>query len=140
MDLRYTLRYPGVRIKAKFYMVGDNRSIVTSASLPHYTLSKRDNIMAFHRVRDAIATTIIDLHWIQSKYHLCDMLSKHSELTMIFPMIRKLLITFGPINLIPRSGTEKHLSYPNNWAMYITLKIFHHLHKTVHIRTQYISF
>ena len=30
----------------------DNRSIVTCATLPHSTLSKRYNILAFHRVRD----------------------------------------------------------------------------------------
>ena len=51
MDLRYTLRYLGVPIKSKSYMFGDNRSVVTSATLPHSTLRKRHNIMAFHRVR-----------------------------------------------------------------------------------------
>ena len=35
MDLRYTLRYLGVPIKSKSYMFGDNRSVVTSATLPH---------------------------------------------------------------------------------------------------------
>ena len=34
MDLRYTLRYLGVPIKSKSYMFGDNRSVVTSATLP----------------------------------------------------------------------------------------------------------
>ena len=51
MDLRYTLRYLGVPIKSKSYMFGDNRSFVTSTTLPHSTLSKRHNILAFHRVR-----------------------------------------------------------------------------------------
>ena len=64
MDLRYKLRYLGVPIKSKSYMFGDNRSVVTSATLPHSTLSKRHIILAFHRVREAIATTIIDFHWI----------------------------------------------------------------------------
>ena len=66
MDLRYTLSYLGVPIKSKSYMFGDNRSVVTSATLPHSTLSKRHNILAFHRVREAIAAKIIDFHWIQS--------------------------------------------------------------------------
>ena len=77
MDLRYTLRYLGVLIKSKSYMAGDNRSVVTSATLPHSTLSKRHNILAFHRVRGAIVAKIIDFHWIQSEYNLSDMLSKH---------------------------------------------------------------
>ena len=49
MDLRYTLRYLGVPIKSNSYMYGDNRSVVTSATLPHSTLSKRHDILAFHR-------------------------------------------------------------------------------------------
>ena len=72
MDLRYTLKYLGVPINSKSYMFGDNRSVVTSATLPLSTLSKRHNIVAFHRVREAIAPKIIDCHWIKSKYHLSE--------------------------------------------------------------------
>ena len=107
MDLRYTLRYFSVPIKSKSYMLGDNRSVVTSATLPHSTLSKRHNILAFHRVREAIAAKIIDFHWIQSEYNLSDMPSKHWEHIKILPMIQNLLITCGPITLIPRSATDE---------------------------------
>ena len=69
MDLRYTLRYQDVPIKSKSYMFGDTRSVVTSATLPHSTLSKRHNILAFHMVREAIVAKII-----QSEYNLSDML------------------------------------------------------------------
>ena len=79
MDMRYTLRYLGVLITSKSYMFSDNRSVVTGATLPHSTLSKRHNILAFHRVREAIAAKIIDFHWIPSEYNLSDMLSKHWE-------------------------------------------------------------
>ena len=105
--LRYTLRYLGVTITSKSYMFGDDRSIVTSATLPHSTLSKKHIILAFHRVREAIAAKIIDFHRIQSEYNLSDMLSKHWEHINIFPMILKLLITSGPIALITRSATEE---------------------------------
>ena len=43
IDLRYTLRYLGVP-----YLFGDNRSVVTSSTLPHSTLGKRHNILAYH--------------------------------------------------------------------------------------------
>ena len=112
MDIRYTLRYLGVPIKSKSYMFGDNRSVVTSATLPHSTWSKRHNILAFHRVMEAIAPKIIDFHWIQSEYNLSDMLSNHWEHSKIFPMIQKLLITCGPITLIPRSATEEISKLP----------------------------
>ena len=112
MDLRYTLRYLEVPIKSKSYMFGDNRSVVTSVTLPHSTLSKRHNILAFCRVREAIAAKIIDFHWIQSEYNLSDMSSKHWEHNKIFPMIQKVLITCGPITLIPRSATEEISKLP----------------------------
>ena len=112
MDIRYTLRYLGVPIRSKSYMFGDNRSVVTSATLPHSTLSKRHNILAFHRVREAIAAKIIDVHWIKSEHNLGDMLSKHWEHSKIFPMIQKLLITCGPITLIPKSATQETFKPP----------------------------
>ena len=112
MDIRYTLRYLGVPIRSKSYMFGDNRSVFTSATLPHSTLSKRHNILAFHRVREAIAAKIIDFHCIKSEYNLSDMISKHWEHKKISPMIQKLLILCGPITLIPKSATEETFKPP----------------------------
>ena len=112
MDIRYTLRYLGVPITSRSYMFGDNRSVLTSATLPHSTLSKRHNILAFHRVREAIAAKIIDFHWIKSEYNLSYMLSKHWEHNKIFPMIQILLITCGPITLILKSATEEFFKPP----------------------------
>ena len=112
MDIRYTLRYHGIPIRSKSYIFGDNRSVVTSTTLPHSTLSKRHNILAFHRVREVIAAKIIDFHWSKSKYNVGDMLSKHWECSKIFPMIQKLHITCGPITLIPKSETEEAFKPP----------------------------
>ena len=55
MDIRQTLRYLGAPIGSKSFLFGDNRSVVTSATLPHSTLAKCHNILAFHRVIEAIA-------------------------------------------------------------------------------------
>ena len=38
MDIRQTLRYLGAPIATKSFLFGDNRSVVTSATLPHSTL------------------------------------------------------------------------------------------------------
>ena len=46
--LRHTFRYLGVPIKTKSYLFEDNRSVVTSSTLPHSTLGKRHNILAYH--------------------------------------------------------------------------------------------
>ena len=99
MDIRQTLRYLGVPITTKSFLFGDNRSVVTSATLPHSTLTKRHNILAFHRVREAIAAKLMAFYWIQSAYNLSDMLSKHWDHPTVYPMILKLLISRGNIRL-----------------------------------------
>ena len=40
IDIRQTLRYLGAPIGSKSFLFGDNRSVVTSATLPHSTLTK----------------------------------------------------------------------------------------------------
>ena len=106
IDLRHTFRYLGVPIKTNSYLFGDNRSVVTSSTLSHSTLGKRHNILAYHRVREAIAPKIVAYHWIRIGYNLCDMLSKHWDHPSVFNMIMKPLITRGPIILIPKEATQ----------------------------------
>ena len=107
MDIRQTLRYLGAPIGAKSFLFGDNRSVVTSATLPHSALTKGHNILAFHRVREAIAAKLMAFYWIQYAYNLSDMLSKHWDHPTVYPMILKLLITRGNITLIPKEATQK---------------------------------
>ena len=64
LDTRQTLRYLGTPINTKPLLFGDNRSVVTSATLPHSTLTKHHNIsLTFHRVREAIAEKL-GFYWI----------------------------------------------------------------------------
>ena len=55
IDLRYTLRSFGVNIEKASWMFGDNKSVVTSSTIPHSTLSKRWNALSYHKVREAVA-------------------------------------------------------------------------------------
>ena len=107
MDIRQTLRYLGAPIGSKAFLLGDNRSVVTSATLPHSMLTKCHNILAFHRVREAIAAKHMAFDWIQSAYNSSDILSKHCDHPPVYPMILKLLITRGNITLIPREATQE---------------------------------
>ena len=74
---------------------------------PHSTITKRHNILAFHRVREAIAAKLMAFYRIQSAYNLSDMLSKHWDHPTVYPMILKLLITRGNATLIPREATQE---------------------------------
>ena len=58
IDIRTTLRYLGVPIRDKSYMFGDNKSVVTSSTIPNSTISKRHHLASYHRVREAIAAKI----------------------------------------------------------------------------------
>ena len=107
IDIRQTLRYLGAPIHAKSFLFGDNRSVVTSTTLPHSTLTKRHNILTFHRVREAIVAKLMAFYWIQSAYNLSDMLSKHWDHPTVYPMILKSLITRGNITPIPKEATQE---------------------------------
>ena len=107
MDIRQTVRYLGAPITTKPFLFGGNRTVVTSATLQHSTLTKMHTILAFQRVREAIAAKLMAFYWIQSAYNLSDMLSKHWDLPTVYPMILKLLNTSGNITLISREATQE---------------------------------
>ena len=46
-------------------------------------------------------------YWIQSAYHLSDMLYKHWDHPTVYPMILKSLISTGNITLIPKKATQE---------------------------------
>ena len=100
VDIRQTLRYLGVPIKSKAYMFGDNKSVVTSSTVPHSLLSRRHNILSYHRVREAIAAKILVFHWCDSSQNKSDILSKHWEFSKVFHIIRDLFDFQGKITLI----------------------------------------
>ena len=100
VDIRQTLRFLGGPIKSKAYMFGDNKSVVTSSSVLHSLLSKRHNILSYHRVREDIAAKILVFHWCDSSQNKSDILSKHWELSMVFHIIRDLFDFQGKISLI----------------------------------------
>ena len=97
VDIRQTLRYLGVPIKSKAYMFGDNKSVVTSSTVPHSLQSKRHNILSYHRVREAIAAKILVFRWYVSSQKLP---SKHWEVSKVFHIIRDLFDFQGKITLI----------------------------------------
>ena len=55
IDLRNILMYLGVPVRSKSYMFGDNKSVVDSASIPPFLLSRKSTLASHHRVREAIA-------------------------------------------------------------------------------------
>ena len=95
IDIRTTLRYLGVPIRDKSYMFGDNKSVVTSSTIPNSTISKRHHLASYHRVREAIAAKFISFHWKDGKSNPADILSKHWEFATVWPMLKPILFWRG---------------------------------------------
>ena len=95
IDIRTTLRYLGVPIRDRSYMFGDNRSVVTSSTIPNSTISKRHHLASYHRVREAIAAKFISFHWKDGKSNPADILSKHWEFATVWPLLKPILFWRG---------------------------------------------
>ena len=76
MDMRYTLRSFGVPLDGPAWLFGDNKSVVTSSTIPHSTLSKRWNALSYHRVREAIAGGWVRFEHIPGTENPADILTK----------------------------------------------------------------
>ncbi len=75
-SLRYKLRMLGVPLDGPVNPFCDNSSVVISSTLPASTLKKKHNSIAYHCVREAIASKIIRIAWVQSGKDLADRLTK----------------------------------------------------------------
>jgi hypothetical protein len=91
IDLRTTLRYLGVPVKAKSFMFGDNQAVVTNSSIPHSSLNKRHNALAYHRVREMIALKVLGYYWIDGKDNPADIVSKHWSYPQVWHLLKAIL-------------------------------------------------
>ena len=103
MDMRYTLRMLGVPVKTS-YMFGDNQSVLTNSTVPHSQLNKRHNALAYHRVREAIASRVLKFFHITGKKNPSDKLSKHCGFQDAWPHVKTLLFWRGDTSVIPAKG------------------------------------
>jgi hypothetical protein len=95
-----TLRYLGVPIKTKSYMFGDNKSVVTSSTIPHSGLNKRHNALSYHRVREAIASKVMSFIHIGGTTNPADILSKHGAWASMWPLLKPILFWRGDTSII----------------------------------------
>ena len=97
IDIRTTLRYLGVPIRDKSYMFGDNKSVVTSSTIPNSTISKRHHLASYHRVREAIAAKFISFHWKDGK---SDRILTYGTLLDVLWQMYHPWITYGTVRRI----------------------------------------
>ena len=75
--MRQKLRYMGVRVEQPTKVFCDNMSVVLNSSKPESTLKRKHNQICFHRVREAVASKIIRVGYVDSKCNLADILTKN---------------------------------------------------------------
>ena len=59
IELCYKLRMLGVPMLGQCMLFGDNKSVVTNASTPSSMLKKKHNVIAYHRVCEAVVARVI---------------------------------------------------------------------------------
>eukprot|EP00957_Ditylum_brightwellii_P001429 111734-Ditylum_brightwellii.AAC.2 len=77
-DLHYTLCMLSVPVTGPSRMFGDNLSVVKSATMPSGKLLKHQNILNFHRVREAQFVGFINFVHIDGKHNPADVYTKHT--------------------------------------------------------------
>jgi hypothetical protein len=76
-------------------MFGDNESVVNSASVPHAKLHKRHVLLSFHRVREAIASGMLQFMHIPGNDNPADILSKAWGYQQVWGLLKPLLFWEG---------------------------------------------
>jgi hypothetical protein len=107
IENRTALRYLGVPVKGKTYLLGDNESVVKNATVPHSQLKKRHVALSFHRMREAIVAGIIIFAHISGKKNVADILSKHWGFTEVWPLLKALLFLRGDTSIIGDEVAKK---------------------------------
>ena len=106
IDLRITLRYLGVPVEGSSILFGDNKSVVTSSTIPHSGLNKRHNALSYHRVCEAIAAKVLKFFHIEGSANPADVLSKHTGHADAWPLIQPLLFWRGQPAVVPLKSQQ----------------------------------
>jgi hypothetical protein len=89
--IRYKLRMFGIPLDGVANVFCDNQSVVINATIPVSTLKKKHNAIAYHRVREAIASRIIRVAKVRSEENLADMLTKPLVAVKLKYLIQRIL-------------------------------------------------
>ena len=75
-SIKYKLRMVGIPIDGPTNGFCDNKSVITNATQPHSTLTKKHNAIAYHKVRESVASKAIRIAHERGQSNLSDMLTK----------------------------------------------------------------
>ncbi len=122
--LRLTLCYLGVPLEDGTHLFGNNESVVKSGTLPDSPLRKRHHGLAYHYVRESVASEVVNFHHIPGVSNPADILSKHWGYQQIWPQLQAIMFWQGDTNKlllkdkdshpVAREGSEKNPVVPGD--------------------------
>ena len=74
--LRYKLRMMGVPLDGPANCRMDNKSVVTNSTIPESVLKKKCHSIAYHKIRESIASKMAQLAWEPTENNLADCMTK----------------------------------------------------------------
>jgi hypothetical protein len=92
---RMALRGMGVPIESFTWLMGDNQSVITQCTIPTSVLTKRHNMLSYHRIRWAVVAGIIKFVKIAGKENASDALTKYLSHADAWPLLEPLLFWRG---------------------------------------------
>jgi hypothetical protein len=90
-SLCYKLRMFGIPLEGSANVFCDNQSVVINASIPLSTLKKKQNAIAYHKGREAIAAGIIRVAKVDGDKNLADLLTKSLPRDKLKFLIQRIL-------------------------------------------------
>ena len=90
--LLYKLRMFGIPIEAETRVLCDNESVVKVGTNPEARLTKKHNSIAFHRIRECVASKMILIYHEKGESNLADLLTK------VLPVERRTQLLKGIMN------------------------------------------
>jgi len=87
--LRYKLRMFGIPIDGPANVFGDNKSVITNATVPVSTLKKKHNSITYHRVREAVVSGVLKIAKVHTSENLADLLAKPLPATALKSLVQQ---------------------------------------------------
>jgi hypothetical protein len=75
-SLRYKLRMFGIPLTGPANTFCDNEAVYKNTAFAESTLKKKHNSICFHRVRECVASGMMIVHKVDTKFNLADILTK----------------------------------------------------------------
>ncbi len=91
VEYRYKLRMLGVELDGATDLFGDNMSVVLNVSLPASALKKKHQSLAYHRVCEAVAASILAIAHVNSSQNYADLMTKPLPSNSHWALTQKLL-------------------------------------------------